>query len=373
MTEPLRVGIVGAGNIASVHHVPAIAALGDAAQLVAVADTDPARAAMFARAHRVPARYDGLDAMLEREGLDLVHICTPPHTHAAHAIACLRAGAMPWSEKPPVSSLAELDTIAAAEEETSGRCAYVFQLRSGSAARHVRELIADGAIGRPVIALCQTTLYRDDAYYGVEWRGRWDTEVGGPTAGHGIHAIDLMLSILGPWTHVRSQMRRLRRSVETEDVSVAVADFECGAVASVLTSVLSPDEESRLRIDLDRVTVELRHVYGYSNADWRFALPPGSDDAELLRRCQAFGADTPATHATQLADLVARLRAGEPPSPGTAEVRDTMDFVTSLYKSALTGTPVSRGSIGPGDPFYTSMHGDTPGWAPVIEDFRDAA
>jgi predicted dehydrogenase len=373
MTDPLRIGIVGAGNIATVHHVPAIEALGDAGRLVAVADIDPARAAAFAAAHGVPASYAGVEAMLAREALDLVHICTPPHTHAAHAIACLRAGATPWCEKPPVSSLAELDRIAAVEHDTGRACAYVFQLRFGSAARHVRELIAGGEIGAPIIALCQTTLYRDDAYYGVEWRGRWDTEVGGPTAGHGIHAIDLMLSLLGPWTHLRSQMRRLRRSVETEDVSVAVADFECGAVASVLTSVLSPDEESRLRIDLDRVTVELRHIYGYANADWRFTAPPRSADDELLRRCRAIGPDVPATHTAQLADLVGRLRGGEAPYPGTADVRNTMEFVTSLYKSALTCAPVSRGSIRFGDPFYTSMHGDTPGWAPVIDDLRDAA
>ena len=45
--------------------------------------------------------------------------------------------------------------------------------------------------------------------------------------------------------------------------------------------------------------------------------------------------------------------------PGVADARRTIEFLTCLYKSAFTGQPVKRGSIGPDDPFYSSMNGKT--------------
>jgi hypothetical protein len=42
-----------------------------------------------------------------------------------------------------------------------------------------------------------------------------------------------------------------------------------------------------------------------------------------------------------------------------------MELITALYKSAFTGTPVRAGDIGPGDPYYTELHGGAPGWAPA--------
>ena len=38
-------------------------------------------------------------------------------------------------------------------------------------------------------------------------------------------------------------------------------------------------------------------------------------------------------------------------------MRKTIEFLTSLYKSAITHTPVQQGSIGPDDPFYHHIYG----------------
>lgn len=86
--------------------------------------------------------------------------------------------------------------------------------------------------------------------------------------GHGIHQMDLMLDLLGPWSEVRAMAGRLVHDVETEDVSTALVRFESGALATVVNSVLSPDEVSRIRVDCERATVELTHLYGHSNANW---------------------------------------------------------------------------------------------------------
>ncbi len=104
-------------------------------------------------------------------------------------------------------------------------------------------------MGRPLVAHCQTTWYRNAEYYAVPWRGRWESEGGGPAMGHGIHQMDLLLDLMGPWSEVRAMAGRLVHDVETEDVSTALVRFESGALATIVNSVLSPDEVSRIRID----------------------------------------------------------------------------------------------------------------------------
>ena len=58
---------------------------------------------------------------------------------------------------------------------------------------------------------------------------------------------------------------------------------------------------------------------------------------------------------TQLAAMLDDMQAGRRPLVSGAEVRRTIEFLLSLYKSACTGEAVERGSIVPGDPFYQGM------------------
>ncbi|MGW1607621.1 gfo/Idh/MocA family oxidoreductase, partial [Streptomyces eurythermus] len=52
-----------------------------------------------------------------------------------------------------------------------------------------------------------------------------------------------------------------------------------------------------------------------------------------------------------------------PPGSGR-DARAAVEFAAALYKAAFTGRPVRAGEIGPGDPWYTAMHGGHPDWAP---------
>jgi predicted dehydrogenase len=181
--------------------------------------------------------------------------------------------------------------------------------------------------------------------------------------GHGIHQMDLLLDLLGPWREVRAMAGRLVHDVETEDVSTALLRFDDGAMATVVNSVLSPDEVSRIRIDCERATVELTHLYGHSNANWRITPAPGVPGDEAAA-WQDFGPDVPSSHLAQLRELVASMRAGERPRSSGPDGRTSLELITALYKSAFTDTTVRRGEVGPGDPYYTALHGGAPGWAP---------
>ncbi|MEU7786843.1 Gfo/Idh/MocA family oxidoreductase [Amycolatopsis sp. NPDC049159] len=350
----LRVAVVGAGGIADSHR-SAFEAHRDDVEIVAAADVDEARAVAFCAAAGDAKPYGDLDTLLAEQEPDLVSICTPPGLHVEQTVKALAGGAWVWCEKPPCRSLAEYDEMAAAERDGGPYVSFVYQQRSGSGAAHFRNLLDAGELGRPLVAHCQTTWYRDGAYYAVPWRGRWDSEGGGPAMGHGIHQMDLLLHLLGDWAEVRAMTARLVHDVETEDVSTALVRFESGALATVVNSVLSPDEVSRIRVDCENATVELTHLYGHSGKDWRYT--PAPHVAEKATKRWTPSEDVASSHAAAFAPVLAAYRAGRRPPCSGADGRRVLEFVAALYKSAATGAGVRRGEIVAGDAFHRSMAG----------------
>ncbi|WP_117210057.1 Gfo/Idh/MocA family protein [Allorhizocola rhizosphaerae] len=357
-----RAAVVGTGSIAHAH-AQAIRDSGGRAHLVAAVDVDLDRARTFAATFNVPRTYGSLAELLLEAEVDLVHLCTPPRQHAPLAMECLKAGVTALVEKPTALSVSEMDDLVAAERESTGHVATVFQHRFGSAAARLRRMAAAGELGRPLIATCDTQWYRDDAYFSVPWRGSWETEGGGPTMGHGIHQFDLLFSVLGPWQEVTAVAVRQARPTQTEDVSMALVTFANGAVASIVNSLVSPRQTSALRFDYERATVEVEHLYGYSDENWSLTAAHGYDDvADLWRRGES---GVPSGHHAQLAAVLDALDAGQPPPVTLSDARRTMEFVAALYASAFLGERIQSGQITAGNPFYTRMDGIGAPWTRI--------
>jgi predicted dehydrogenase len=359
MTQ-LSVAIIGTGTIARVH-AEALASLGDQARLAAAADTDAGALREFCSCYGIPDSRSSLRDLLDAGPPDLAVVCTPPGAHTALALACLRAGSSVLVEKPPALSLADLEQMAAAEGTDGPWLATVFQHRFGSGAQRLRSMIDSGVLGRPLLAVCHTVWFRDQAYFDAPWRGRWDTEGGGPTMGHGIHQMDLLGYLLGDWTEVSALARRQARRTETEDLSLAHVTFASGAVASVVNSLLSPREESYLRFDFERATVELRHLYGYGDDDWRVTPAPGHSGA-VAAAWAAGEHGVPSGHRAQFAAVLRSLRAGTPPPVTSADALRTMRLVAGIYASAFLGRPVRPEELAPDTPFYGRMNGGGARW-----------
>jgi len=353
---PLRTAIIGTGAIAK-GHITALRHESQRTEVVSAVDIVPEVLNRFCDEHGISSRYTDAQTMLAEQKPDLVHICTPPGTHYELCVQALRSGAHVLCEKPLVASLDEVDRLQAVERESGRTLSVIFQWRYGAGAQHLKRLIERGELGRPLVGICNTTWYRTHAYYEVPWRGKWDTELGGVSMGHGIHAMDMFLWLLGDWVEVNAIVGTIDRNIEVEDVSMAHVRFANGALGSIVNSVLSPREVSYVRFDFQRATVELEHLYSHSNKHWRFSIPDGSGlDADLLR-WQAIEGDAPGSHTTQLTHLLDSLERGEAPLTSGPQARATIEFLTSLYKSALTRQPVQRGSIGEGDPFYYHVYG----------------
>jgi predicted dehydrogenase len=371
MTQ-LSVAIIGTGTIARTHAEALLSPggrrdrddLGDRgaqAKVVAAADIDPVRLREFCSRYGIAECRGGLAGLLDPSPPDLVVVCTPPGAHAGQALSCLRAGSSVLVEKPPALSLAELQEMADAERPGGPWLATVFQHRFGSGAQRLRAMTDSGVLGRPLVAVCHTLWFRDQAYFDAPWRGRWDTEGGGPTLGHGIHQMDLLGYLLGDWTEVSALARRQARQMETEDLSLAHVTFASGAVASVVNSVLSPREQSYLRFDFERATVELRHRYGYRDDDWQITPAPGHE-AAVTEAWAAGERGVPSGHRAQYAAVLRSLRGGTAPPVTSADARRTMQLVAGIYASAFLGRPVRHRDLAPDTPFYQRMNGRGARW-----------
>ncbi|WP_242496222.1 Gfo/Idh/MocA family protein [Xylanimonas protaetiae] len=338
----LNVAIVGAGGVAHLH-AQALAA-DPRVVLVAVAEPDAARRAAFAERYAVPRAYASHEELLAAEALDLVHLCTPPGAHREQALAAFAAGADVLCEKPPALSLADLDAMEAAAAAAGRRFGVTFQQRTGTAAGHVKRLLDDGALGRPLLAQCQTLWHRDAAYYAVDWRGTWAGEGGGTTFGHGIHQLDLLAYLLGDWAEVDARLWRLARDIELEDVSTATLRFADGVVAQAVSSVLSPRETSVVRIDCELATVEVEHLYGHGAAHWRITPAPGVPD-DVAASWALPTDDEPSGHTPLVRAVVDAVWAGTPLPDVATHARRPLEIVTAIYASATYGTPVTPADL----------------------------
>jgi len=73
----------------------------------------------FSQAYGVPS-FESLEQLLDGATPDVVSICSPSDLHAGHLRACVEAGIpMVWLEKPPATTLADLDPLLRAVEDNS--------------------------------------------------------------------------------------------------------------------------------------------------------------------------------------------------------------------------------------------------------------
>lgn len=355
-----RIGVVGAGGIGAAAHLPAVTGLPDIAELTAIVDLDPDRLATAGATFGCENLYSDLAVMLEEQKPDIVVIATPPHLHEPLAIQAMRAGSWVFCEKPLTGSLESADRILAAEEETGQWCVTVSQFRYAGGSRQVRDDLASGRWGRPLVGVAHTSWYRGPEYWDIPWRGKFATEFAGATTTQAHHAIDLLLWLMGgKWSSVSGIADTLSRPIEVEDASVATVRFDGGAVATMLSTVLSHNQATTLQVMAERATVNLDTLYMPLLEEWSVRQVDAEGTTQLVTDWSKPEEPVQA-HRAQLANIIAHWSAGEQPELTTAEARSTLEFLTALYKSSHVGAPVARGEIVPGDPFYTALDAGGP-------------
>ncbi len=144
---PLRIGVLGCGDIARRHTIPAIGRVAQA-QLAAIASRDRAKAERFTQEFGGEP-VEGYDRLLERPDVDAVYIAVPTGLHHEWARRALDAGKHVLVEKPLATCLAEAEDLVSAAVKADRWLMDGFMFLHHGQHAAVRKLISDGTIGRP--------------------------------------------------------------------------------------------------------------------------------------------------------------------------------------------------------------------------------
>jgi len=241
------VGVIGCGGIGrwhatSLRQLPGV-------RLVALADPDPAARDAAARSFGVPA-LAAAAALLEREDIELVSICTSPGAHAALIEAAAVAGKHVLVEKPMATTLADADRALAVCRTHRVQLGVVHQQRAHSSARALYELVSRGAFGRLLLATASHTWFKSQAQ--LE-RDGWRSDVtagGGLLLDQAVHAIDLLVWFLGPPAWVSGATATLVVPPGAEDSAAVTMGFAGGALAVLAAGAATNRSRDDIALDL---------------------------------------------------------------------------------------------------------------------------
>jgi predicted dehydrogenase len=330
-------GIIGTGTIAAVH-ADAIATL-PGARLSAVTDVAAGAAEAFA-AERGCAAEPSLDALLGRRDVEVVCVCVPSGLHAEVGVRAAKAGKHLVVEKPVDVTLDAADRLITAAREAGVALTVMSQHRFDPGVIELKRLIDDGALGALVLGDASTKWYRTQEYYDrAQWRGTWAMD-GGSLLNQGVHYVDLLRWCMGPPVEVTAVCATLTHQIEVEDTSLAIVKFASGAVATITsTTAAFPGFPQRLEVTGTEgtVTVEDGQIV-------RTALRAG-DASRSAAPGESAAADPAAldvaSHAAQIADLLASVDEGREPAVSGQSGRDALELVCAVYESSRTGRPVT--------------------------------
>lgn len=311
------------------------------AKLVAVCDTNGARAEAYGSKYGVPA-FASIDDLLAAPGVDIVSVLTPSGLHADHAIRVAAAGRHVLVEKPMALRLDDADRMIAACDAAGVRLFVVKQNRFNVPVVQARKALEAGRFGRLVLGTVRVRWCREQAYYDQDaWRGTWAQD-GGVMANQASHHIDMLEWMMGDVASVHARMTTALVRIEAEDTAVATLKFRNGALGIIeaTTAARPKDMEGSISILGERGAVEIAGFAVNKIRTWQFA-DPDPIDAEVMEK---FSVNPPNVygfgHQAYYEHVVAGLKGEGGALVDGLQGRRSLELISALYESVETGREV---------------------------------
>ncbi|MEU3626958.1 dehydrogenase [Amycolatopsis coloradensis] len=269
--ETIGIGMVGHAFMGAVHShawrsvhrfftpplIPRLAVLGG---------RDEVRAKAAAERFGWEAVETDWRALIARDDVDLVDICTPGDSHAEIAIAALEAGKHVLCEKPLANTLAEAEAMAeaAAKARANGvRSMVAFNYRRVPALAHARKLVASGALGE--IRHVRSVYLQDwlsDPLSPMTWRLHKDKAGSGALGDLGAHIVDAAQFVTGEditgvsaltdtFVKERPDGSGGTGQVTVDDTALFLGRFTGGAVASFEATRFALGRKNAMRLEIN--------------------------------------------------------------------------------------------------------------------------
>jgi predicted dehydrogenase len=367
MAPPVRIGMIGTAfmgrshshawrNVGAFFDLPQTPVL----QVICGRNPDTTRAA----ADRMGWSDTSSDwrAVIERDDVDLIDICTPGSSHAEIAIAALEAGKHVLCEKPLANTVEEAQAMTDAAEKASAagiRSMCGFNYRRVPALELARRLIAEGRLG--TIRQVRAVYLQDwivDPDFPMVWRLD-ATEAGSGSLGDiGSHIVDMTQHLLAsPITEVAGLTETFiphrplpgggTGTVTVDDAAIVLARWENGVIGTLEATRFATGRKNGMHIelngslgsiifDLERLNeLEVYETSGGSTAGFRRVLVTEADHPWV-------GAWWPPGHIVgwehtfthQARDLLLDIDVGRAPSPSFAEGLQVQRVLEAVQQSA---------------------------------------
>ena len=302
-------------------------------------------------------------AVVERDDVDVVDICTPGSSHHDIALAALAAGKHVLCEKPLANTVAQAEAMAAAATEAAGRglrSMVGFNYRRVPALELARRLIGAGRLGtvRHVRAAYLQDWIVDPAFPRV-WRLDAGEAGSGALGDIGSHVVDITQHLLGaPIVEVAGHAETFvperpdpvsgtMAPVTVDDAAVIVARWANGAIGTIEATRFATGRKNGLRLEINGDAGSLAFDLERLNELELFDAADGADAG--FRRVLVTEADHPwvsgwwppghvvgweHTFVHQARDFVTAIAGGTDPSPSFADGLQVQRVLAAVERSA---------------------------------------
>ena len=277
--EKVRVGILGVGNIGTVHgnnildgHCPEFI-------LSAVCDLKAERLQWVKENWGGQiTRFNCAEQMLDSGLIDACIISVPHYDHPKYAIACMKRGIHVMLEKPAGVYTRQVRQMNEEAKKHNVVFGMMFNQRGNHIYRKMHELVHSGKYGqiRRTNWLI-TNWYRSQAYYDSgDWRATWAGEGGGVLLNQCPHQLDLWQWICGMPISVHAHMKYGQwHNIEVEDDVTAFVEYENGATGVFITSTGDACGSNRFEIQMDKAKLVAENnqlfVYEFEQTEQEFS------------------------------------------------------------------------------------------------------
>ena len=251
MSETVKVGIVGIGNMGSAHAKSIFSGNIKGMELAAVCDiAESKRLWADENLPGVPC-YEDYKEMIDSGVCDTVIVATPHYFHSPIAIYAFEKGKNVLTEKPAGVYTKQVEEMNAAAKKSGKVFGIMYNQRTNPKFQKMREIVQSGALGE--LKRCVwiiTNWYRPQAYYDSgSWRATWSGEGGGVLLNQCPHNLDLWQWICGMPATVDAHMAFGKwHDIEVEDDVTAYLEFANGATGVFVTTTADAPGTNRLEI-----------------------------------------------------------------------------------------------------------------------------
>ncbi len=353
---PVRLGIIGSGEIAK-SHVACYRSM-PGVTVVAIASPTPGHAAALAGEHGVAHAYTDVADMLRRDDIDAVDVCVHNNLHRAATEAALAAGKHVYCEKPLAGSYADALAMHQAAQR-AGRMLHVqlATLFSGEV-RAARELVEAGGIGTPYHARC--TGFRRRGRPFVDGHGnaafvQKRMAGGGALYDMGVYHLTEMLHVLGNPKVLRisgqvyqqlpmDEARRAQSGYDVEELAVGLVRCAAGLTIDLIEAwALDLDTLEGSSVAGTLGGLRLRPFAHFRSAG-HLALDAKADLGLAQFRWERVRGDHPGLSDTHR-HWIAALRGAITPLPTAELALNAMLISEGIYLSAARGHEVSADEV----------------------------